>query len=734
MEQRTKNMEGKLMYIRQLRRASLSPASPSPAGGGGMGWGSPSPAGGGGPGWGSPSPARGGGPGWGFLALLLTLALLAGCGPTLPKTPMPAVTPAPTPVGKTVDAFAASYFPFANLNPSDFANRIPQKAGRISKFQLVDGPPFFTFDLQEEVMPGAPSKLYHVRGVDTWVTSDAGRLSPTISRERAPADGDMVWVQGELVDPQNIVASYVGLLRQGPWYYRSLWSAAELRPDLPDSYRDLKIWVRGTLDTADRWGGFYVLPEGGRLDARYLGREALLGGQIVLGVGLQVNAGIDVVENGRYVRVFQAGGTLPLEEGHAVGTIKALAANGRTLTLQPTEGAFTLIALNPGTELYFLDGKPAALSDLQPGRSIRVDGQSAGKDSLLAKKVFLEATTGASTTPGASAAPSASQGSVRLLYLRSQDGSLWLANLDGSGARQVATPQAQGPGISSATVAPDGQRLVYILEGQTSSTLRLLDLRSGASKDLVGGDVQAADPAWSPDGQRLLFQRFHLTGDQLVDEGLWQITLSDGQLTQVVPPVGEDWLTLAPVWSPDSQSVAFGRANYAADTPPQVFVLSLGGQPRQVFDGGSDWQWSPDSQRLLVTKIAADGTGSLWVVNRDGTGAKSLTPKGSGDYGGRWAPSPSGSAQRIAFLSSPAGSVAGHYLWIMNADGSGRKQLTKGEVYAGQLLWTPDGQTIIFARVGAEGFESIWTIRADGTGLRQITTEASAPVAVFLAP
>lgn len=684
----------------------------------------------------SPSPVFDrGGSGWGslILALLLVVALVAGCGPTAP-TPSTPPTPAPTPVGKTVDAFAASYFPFANLNPSDFANRVPQRVGKISKFQLVDGPPFFTFDLQEEVMPGAPSKVYHVRGVEAWVTSDAGRLSPTIGRDRAPADGDTVWVHGELVDPQNIVASCVGFLRQGPWYYRSLWSAAELRPDLPDPYRDLKIWVRGTLDTADRWGGFYILPEGGRLDARYVGREALLGGQIVLGAGLQANAGIDVVENGRYVRIFQAGGTLPLEESRSVGTIKAIAANGRTLTLQPTEGPFTLIALSPGTEVLFMDGKPAALSDLQPGRRIRVEGQSAGKDSLLAKRVFLEATTGTSTTPGASTAPSASQGSVRLLYLRSQDGSLWLANLDGSGARQVAAPQAQGPGISAAAVAPDGQRLVYVLEGQNSSTLRLLDLRSGASKDLVGGDVQAADPAWSPDGQRLLFQRFHLTGDQLVDEGLWQITLSDGQLTPVVPSAGEGWLTLAPVWSPDGQAVAFGQTNYAADTPPQVFVLSLGGEPRPVFAGGSDWQWSPDSQRLLVTKIAPEGTGSLWVVNRDGSGAKSLTPKGSGDYGGRWALTQASGAQRVAFLSSPAGSAAGNYLWIMNADGSGRKQLTKGEVYAGQLLWTPDGQTIVFARVGAEGFEGISAIQADGTGLRQIVKDASAPVAVFLAP
>jgi len=36
--------------------------------------------------------------------------------------------------------------------------------------------------------------------------------------------------------------------------------------------------------------------------------------------------------------------------------------------------------------------------------------------------------------------------------------------------------------------------------------------------------------------------------------------------------------------------------------------------------------------------------------------------------------------------------------------------------------------------VGAEGFEGISAIQADGTGLRQIVKDASAPVAVFLAP
>jgi TolB protein len=51
-------------------------------------------------------------------------------------------------------------------------------------------------------------------------------------------------------------------------------------------------------------------------------------------------------------------------------------------------------------------------------------------------------------------------------------------------------------------------------------------------------------------------------------------------------------------------------------------------------------------------------------------------------------------------------------IYVMNADGSGKRKLAEGFGFA----WSPDGQTIVFARDRA-----VWIMNADGSGQRRLT-------------
>jgi Tol biopolymer transport system component len=58
----------------------------------------------------------------------------------------------------------------------------------------------------------------------------------------------------------------------------------------------------------------------------------------------------------------------------------------------------------------------------------------------------------------------------------------------------------------------------------------------------------------------------------------------------------------------------------------------------------------------------------------------------------------------------------------MNADGSGRVQLTDNRLTELSPSWSPDGERIAFQRPAADGLGvEIWSMKTDGTDQTQLT-------------
>jgi TolB protein len=76
-----------------------------------------------------------------------------------------------------------------------------------------------------------------------------------------------------------------------------------------------------------------------------------------------------------------------------------------------------------------------------------------------------------------------------------------------------------------------------------------------------------------------------------------------------------------------------------------------------------------------------------------------------------------GRSGKIAFVSDASGS---NDLVIMNADGSGRENLTSGPDDDLYPAWSPGGRLLAFVRG-----EAVYVIRSDGGGLRRVTAGAS---------
>ena len=163
--------------------------------------------------------------------------------------------------------------------------------------------------------------------------------------------------------------------------------------------------------------------------------------------------------------------------------------------------------------------------------------------------------------------------------------------------------------VTSPALSPDGERIAYSGSIGDESLGRygiyVAGIDGSGATQVTPGSFAEFDPAWSPDGQFIVFSQ-NVAGSIVASNccRIARVNLSTGVITAVTDSNG----TLRPSYSPDGSLITF-------DTLDGVWTMPASGGPTTLrASTGYDTSFSPDG-RSLVYLVSSGSTHSIRELN-----------------------------------------------------------------------------------------------------------------------
>ncbi|MDI9402534.1 MAG: hypothetical protein QM516_01560 [Limnohabitans sp.] len=218
-------------------------------------------------------------------------------------------------------------------------------------------------------------------------------------------------------------------------------------------------------------------------------------------------------------------------------------------------------------------------------------------------------------------------------------------------------------------LAPDGSKIAFASNRNGNWDIYTMPITGGSPTQITFDADEEVQPTWAPDGKRLAFSRKNGR------TGTWEIWITDSTAPGLRTFVCEGFL---PRWSPsdEADTLLFQRARQRGSRLYGVWTIDIvkgeGMNPTEVVSAKNaavlQPNWSPDGKRIVFTTVVNPDGSSEWPEQSD--------------------------------------------IWIVNADGTGRRGLTNSRFRNMQPAWGADGKVYFVSNRG--GLENIWAVDVEG--------------------
>ena len=269
--------------------------------------------------------------------------------------------------------------------------------------------------------------------------------------------------------------------------------------------------------------------------------------------------------------------------------------------------------------------------------------------------------------------------------------------------------------------------LAFEVQDLDGGTIYLLDLEDASLRELsesfLENGAKETGPTWTPDGSLLLYTS-NLTG---VDQ-VYAIDPASGVAAQLtddpdgagmasVSPTGDEFAYVAltgDTWQ--VYTAEFPKSELSAISPvtrDAASRVSNDDSVRYVLP-----HWSPDGQALAMTSIRADGSTAVVTVDRDGANEQPVLGSETDELAFGWIKDGSGLFLGIATDDSS--------LELITAElpGDHRHEALELPFTVKEAYWSPDQSEVVLVDSEDGG---LWLIDADGSGLRQVIRGEASP-------
>lgn len=168
--------------------------------------------------------------------------------------------------------------------------------------------------------------------------------------------------------------------------------------------------------------------------------------------------------------------------------------------------------------------------------------------------------------------------------------------------------------------------------------------------------------------------------------------------------------------SPDGSQIAY-YVYEGEDGAADIWIMNADGSlPRAITNTSANERvvsWSPDGTKLAYHSNA-DGDYDIYIHDLTSGLTINLTASPFNELAPAWSPD----GTRLAFHSNEDGNF--NEIFIINADGTGKVQVSDGSWQAAFPAWSPDGSRLAFHIITGQNNYQLCVINADGGGFQYL--------------